>query len=151
VMDYSAALCGPTGETVAQAVTIPLHLGTIPAAMSVLLDTFGEKLDSGDIFIMNDPFHGGIHTPDFYVVKPVFFGDALIGYAVAVAHHADVGGRVPGTAACDNTEVFQEGIRVPWVHLYRAGEPVSELFDVLAANVRIPRMTLGDLRAQVAA
>lgn len=150
-MDFSAALCGPTGETIAQAVTIPLHLGSIPIAMDALLAEYGSSMRPGDIFIMNDPFAGGMHTSDIYIVKPVFVDGTLVGYAVAIAHHGDVGGRVPGTTACDNTEVFQEGLRLPWLPLYSAGEPVEEMFKVIRANVRIPRMTLGDIRAQVAA
>jgi 5-oxoprolinase (ATP-hydrolysing) len=151
VMDFSAALCDPRGETVAQAVTIPLHLGSIPTAMRALLDRFEGTMAPGDLFAMNDPFDGGMHTPDIYVVKPVFVEGALIGYAVTVAHHGDVGGRLPGTSACDNTEVFQEGLRLPWLHLYRRGEPVDDIIRVIRANVRIPRMTMGDLNAQIAA
>ena len=103
------------------------------------------------MFVMNDPFDGGMHTPDIYVVKPVFRGDAHIGYAVTVAHHGDVGGRLPGTSACDNTEVFQEGLRLPWIRLYRDGEPIDDVVRVIRANVRIPRMTMGDVNAQLAA
>ena len=72
VMDFSAALCGPTGETVAQAVTIPLHLGSIPTAMRGNARALRRRLRQGDIFMMNDPFDGGMHTSDIYVVKPVF-------------------------------------------------------------------------------
>ena len=152
VMDFSAALCGPTGETVAQAVTLPNHLGSIPTAMAVLLASYGQELRRGDVFIMNDPFDGGIHTSDIFVVKPVFHdGGEHIGFAVTTAHHGDVGGRLPGTTACDNTEVFQEGLRLPWMRLYREGEPVEDIFKIIRANVRIPSMTLGDLRAQIAA
>jgi 5-oxoprolinase (ATP-hydrolysing) len=151
VMDFSAALCDPSGETVAQAVTIPLHLGSIPTAMGTLLERFAGDTSPGDIFVMNDPFDGGMHTPDIYLVKPVFGDEALIGYAVTVAHHGDVGGRLPGTSACDNTEVFQEGLRLPWIHLYRGGEPVEDIIRVIRANVRIPRMTMGDINAQIAA
>jgi 5-oxoprolinase (ATP-hydrolysing) len=151
VMDFSAALCGPDGETVAQAVTIPLHLGSIPTAMRSLLERFGDRMAPGDVYVMNDPFDGGMHTPDIYVVKPVFAGDALIAYAVTVAHHGDVGGRLPGTSACDNTEVFQEGLRLPWIRLYEDGEPVEDVIRVIRANVRMPRMTMGDVNAQVAA
>src|SRR5439155_8239713 len=86
-----------------------------------------------------------------YVVKPVFADNTLVGYAVTVAHHGDVGGRLPGTTACDNTEIFQEGLRIPWLHLYRKGEPVDALVRIIRANVRIPRMTMGDINAQVAA
>src|SRR4029077_5398731 len=127
VMDFSAALCDPTGETVAQAVTIPLHLGSIPPGMRSLLGRFGGDLPPGDVFVMNDPFDGGMHTPDIYVVKPVFQGAELIGFATTTAPHADLGGRVPGTAACDNTDIFQEGFRFPWIRLYREGVVAEDL------------------------
>jgi N-methylhydantoinase A/oxoprolinase/acetone carboxylase beta subunit/N-methylhydantoinase B/oxoprolinase/acetone carboxylase alpha subunit len=153
VMDFSAALCGPTGETIAQAVTIPLHLGSIPTAMRSLIGRYGGAMEPGDVFIMNDPFDGGMHTPDIFVVKPVFHGErrTLVGYAVTVAHHGDVGGRLPGSSATDNTEVFQEGLRLPWMHLHRGNQPVDDLVRIIRANVRIPRMTMGDINAQVAA
>lgn len=150
-MDFSAAVCSPTGETVAQAVTIPLHLGSIPSAMDALLQEFGGSFAPGDVFIMNDPFSGGMHTPDVFIVKPAFAGERLVGYAVTTAHHADVGGRLPGSASCDNTDIFQEGLRMPWVRLYAAGKPVDAIFKMIRSNVRIPEMTFGDIRAQVAA
>ncbi len=150
-MDFSAALCGPTGETVAQAVTIPLHLGSIPTAMASLLAEYGGAMRPGDVFIMNDPFDGGMHTPDVFIVKPAFLGDVPIGYAVATAHHADVGGRLPGSASCDNVDVFQDGLRIPWVRLVDGGEPVVAIDKLVRANVRLPETTFGDIRAQVAA
>src|SRR5947199_230430 len=67
------------------------------------------------------------------------------------AHHLDLGGRLPGSSACDNTEIFQDGFRIPWLKLYRKGEPDESLFALLQANVRVPHMTLGDVRAQLAA
>ncbi len=150
-MDYSAALCGPTTETVAQAVTIPLQLGSIPNAMKTLIERFGDSFAPGDVYIVNDPFDGASHTPDIFVVKPSFLDETLLGFAVTIAHHADVGGRVPGSCACDSTEVFQEGLRLPWLRLYERGEPVEALFEILRANVRVPHELLGDLSAQVAA
>ncbi len=150
-MDYSAALCGPTAETIAQAVTIPLQLGSIPQAMATLLERFGGEFAPGDIYIVNDPFDGASHTPDIFVVKPSFLDGTLLGFAATIAHHADVGGRVPGSCACDSTEVFQEGLRLPWLRLYERGEPVQALFDIIRANVRVPHELLGDLSAQVAA
>ena len=101
-MDYSAALCAATGETVAQAVTIPLQLGSIPNAMRTLLEHYGATFRPGDVFIVNDPFDGASHTPDVFVAKPSFDGETLIGFAVSVAHHGDIGGRVPGSCACDS-------------------------------------------------
>jgi N-methylhydantoinase B/oxoprolinase/acetone carboxylase alpha subunit len=150
-MDFSAAVCDANGETVAQAVTVPFHLGSVPHALETLRAKWGDRMRPGDVFVMNDPFDGGIHLQDIFVFRPVFLDDALIGYATTTAHHADVGGRLPGSAACDNTEIFQEGIRLPWLKLYDEGEPVGVVFEVIRANVRIPRMTLGDLAAQVAA
>jgi len=150
-MDFSAAICDPNGETVAQGVTVPFHLGSVPHALSTLLSRWGDALRPGDVFVMNDPFDGGIHLQDIFVFKPVFFEERLIGFATTTAHHGDVGGRLPGSSACDNTEIFQEGLRLPWLRLYDRGEPVETVFEVIRANVRIPRMTLGDLAAQVAA
>ena len=150
-MDFSAAICNAHGDTVAQAVTIPFHLGSIPTAMESLLSHYGERLRPGDVYALNDPFDGGMHLQDIFVFKPVFLDEALIGFACATAHHGDIGGRLPGSSACDNTEIFQEGIRLPWLRLYAEGEPVEDVFKIICANVRIPRMTLGDLGAQVAA
>jgi N-methylhydantoinase B len=150
-MDFSAALCNAEGDTVAQAVTVPFHLGSVPHAMDTLRAKWGDRMNPGDVFIMNDPFDGGIHLQDIFVFKPVFLDGTLIGFATTTAHHGDVGGRLPGSAACDNTEIFQEGIRLPWLKLFDRGEPVDVIFEVIRANVRIPRMTLGDLSAQIAA
>ena len=150
-MDFSASVCNHLGEQVAQAVSVPFHLGSVPTAMEHLLRHYGDELRPGDIFTMNDPFDGGMHTPDIYVFKPIFNADELIGFATTTAHHADLGGRVPGTAACDNTDIFQEGLRFPWIRLYREGAPVDEVFKIIRTNVRIPSMTLGDIAAQVAA
>ena len=124
-MDFSAALCDADGETVAQAVTVPFHLGSVPHAMETLLAKWGDRMRPGDVFVMNDPFDGGIHLQDIFVFKPVFLDESSIGFATTTAHHGDVGGRLPGSAACDNTEIFQEGIRLPWLRLYDRGEPVE--------------------------
>lgn len=150
-MDFSAALCNAQGETVAQAVTVPFHLGSVPHAMDTLRAKWGERMAPGDVFVMNDPFDGGIHLQDIFIFKPIFLEGSLIGFATTTAHHGDVGGRLPGSAACDNTEIFQEGLRIPWLKLFDAGEPVEAIFELIRANVRIPRMTLGDLSAQIAA
>ncbi len=150
-MDFSAALCNAEGETVAQAVTVPFHLGAVPHAMDTLRAKWGDRMNPGDVFVMNDPFDGGIHLQDIFIFKPVFLGGTLLGFATTTAHHADVGGRLPGSAACDNTEIFQEGLRLPWQKLIDRAEPVDVIFEVIRANVRIPRMTLGDLSAQIAA
>ena len=150
-MDFSASVCDAQGRTVSQAVTVPFHLGSVPTAMETLLERYEGQMSPGDVFLMNDPFDGGIHLQDLFVFKPVFVETELIGFTCTTAHHGDVGGRLPGSSACDNTEIFQEGIRLPWLKLYSAGEPVEDVFKIVEANVRIPRMTFGDLGAQVAA
>lgn len=150
-MDFSGALCNARGETVAQAVSVPFHLGSIPTAIESLLARYGTRLRPGDVYVMNDPFDGGMHLQDIFIVKPVHQHGDLLGFAVTTAHHGDVGGRLPGSSACDNTEIFQEGLRMPWLRLYAQGEPVEEVHRLIEANVRIPRMTFGDLGAQIAA
>jgi len=150
-MDFSAALCDARGETIAQAVSVPFHLGSIPTALDSLLGRYRDRMRPGDVFIMNDPFDGGMHLQDIFIVKPVHLDGALIGFAVTTAHHGDVGGRLPGSSACDNTEIFQEGLRMPWIRFYAEGEPVEEVHRLIEANMRISRMTFGDLGAQVAA
>ncbi len=148
-LDYSTQLTNGEGEMIAQGVTIPLHLGSAPFAMKSLFDKFGEDIDEGDCFILNDPFDGGMHLPDIFIAKPIFWEGERAAFAIATAHHLDVGGRVPGSSACDNTEIFQDGLRIPWLKLYRRGIPDDSLFALLEANVRVPRLTLGDLQAQI--
>jgi len=148
-LDYSTSLCNADGEMIAQGVTIPFHLGSVPFAMETLLKKYGEDMQPGDVFILNDPFDGGMHIPDIFIIKPVFHEGRRMAFAVTTAHHLDLGGRLPGSSACDNVEIFQDGFRMPWLKLYEQGEPNEAIFTLLRANVRIPEMTLGDLRAQV--
>ncbi len=150
-LDYSTSLCDERGRMIAQGVTIPLHLGSVPTAMDALFRRFGEDIEPDDIFIMNDPFDGGMHIPDIFIIKPVFHENRRVGFAVSTAHHSDLGGRLPGSSACDNTEIFQDGFRIPWLKLYRRGVPDSSIFALLEANVRVPRITIGDIRAQISA
>jgi N-methylhydantoinase B len=144
-MDLSSAICDPDGRLVAQGLTLPVHLGTIPDAMAAVLGRFRGMLRDGDTFVLNDPYEGGTHLPDLVTVRPVFQGDELLGFVCTVAHHTDIGGRVAGGNACDSTEVYQEGLRVPPIRL------TDDFWRILEANVRIPVKVLGDLRAQLAA
>ena len=150
-MDFSTALCDPSGQMIAQGVTVPFQLGSIPFALAATQRKYDGRIYPGDIFIMNDPFDGGIHIPDIFILHPIFYEERLIGFSAAVAHHLDVGGRVPGSAACDNTEIFQDGLRIPPLKLYERGEPSESIFHILEKNVRVPVMTLGDIRAKLAA
>jgi len=160
-LDYSTSLCDAEGEMIAQGVTIPFHMGSVPYAMETLLEKYGNDIEPGgiepggiepgDVFIMNDPFDGGMHIPDIFIARPIFWEGQRVAFSVSTAHHLDLGGRLPGSSACDNTEIFQEGLRIPWLKLYHRGNPDEAIFTLLRANVRVPQMTIGDLRAQVAA
>jgi N-methylhydantoinase B len=150
-MDMSCALCDADGRLIAQGLTLPLHLGSVPDAMAHIRRKFAGRIEPGDVFILNDPFDGGTHLPDFYIFKPIFRGGALVGWASSIGHQLDVGGKTPGGNGCDATEIFQEGLRIPPLKLYAAGRPVEALFELIDRNVRVPRQVLGDVRAQLAA
>lgn len=152
VMDYSAAICDTDGNMIAQAKTVALHLGAVPEAMGVVLDQYGDGLVPGDAVILNDPYQGGMHLPDIFMFMPIFDAEEnLQGFSVVICHHTDVGGRVPGSNASDSTEIFQEGLRIPALKLFEAGEPNETLFKLIDINVRLPDRVIGDLKAQFAA
>jgi N-methylhydantoinase B len=151
VMDFSAALCAADGQMVAQAKTIAQHLGAIPEAMEAMLEKFGDDLHDGDVVIMNDPYHGGMHLPDIFMFVPIFHDGQRRAFAVVICHHTDVGGRVPGSNASDSTEIYQEGLRIPPLKLYSRGELNTTLESLIKINVRVPDRVWGDLSAQFAA
>ena len=146
--DCSTALFDAQGRMVAQAEHIPVHLGAMPEAVAAIMDRAPEP---GDVFAVNDPYSGGTHLPDITLVSPVAYEGEILGYAVTRAHHSDVGGMRPGSMPSDSREVFQEGVIIPPVRLVRGGEYVSDVLDLLLANVRTPNLRRGDLRAQIAA
>ena len=150
-VDASTALFDAQGRMVAQAEHIPVHLGSMPASVAAALDTFGT-LGVGDQVLVSDPYAGGTHLPDWTLVAPVHTEDGrLIGYAANRAHHADVGGAAPGSMPAGATEIFQEGLRIPPIRLYRGSEEDRDLLALLTANTRTPTERVGDLRAQVGA
>lgn len=150
VLDYSCTLCDAEGLILAQAKTVALHLGAVPDAVAAMLAKFGSDLAPGDVIIFNDPYNGGMHLPDIFMFKPIFIGGKLQGHAVVIAHHCDVGGRVPGSNAADSTEIYQEGLRIPPLKLYSAGIANETLLSLIRQNVRLPDLVIGDLEAQLA-
>ena len=151
VMDFSTAFCDRNGRMMAQGKTIALHLGAVPDAIETVLSMYGDDLQPGDVIILNDPYMGGMHLPDIFMFKPVFYKGQLEGFAVSITHHTDVGGRVPGSNASDSTEIFQEGIRIPPLKLYKKGVENDTIFRMIERNVRVPDLVIGDLYAQLAA
>lgn len=151
-MDYSTAVFDRQGRTIAQGLTLAIHLGAFPDAMRRLVREHGASARPGDVFIMNDPYvAGGMHLPDVYVVQPVFHAGELAAFAGTIVHHADIGGLAPGSMALPATEIHQEGLRLPLLKLYREGVPNEDLFALLELNSRMPTQLRGDLRAQLSA
>lgn len=148
--DCSSALFDRKGRMVAQAESIPVHLGAMPFSVKAALEHFRE-FQPGDTVVLNDPFSGGVHLPDITFVTPIFYRGELVAFAANRAHHADVGGKSPGSVAGDATEIYQEGLRIPPVKLWRGGELDRDLLALILANVRTPEERRGDLRAQKAA
>ena len=150
-MDYSTAMFDGSGKLAAQGLTLPGHLGSMPTAMAAIQEAFAGRIEPGDVFILNDPFQGGMHLPDIFVFKPIFCGGQLLAWAGTVCHHTDVGGRVPGSNASDSTEIYQEGLRIPPLKLFDRGTRNDTLWALVERNVRVPVKVFGDLRAQLAA
>jgi N-methylhydantoinase B len=150
-MDFSTAFADADGRLVAQGLTLPGHLGSIPTALEATMRHYGNNIGPGDVFIMNDPFDGGMHLPDIFVFKPLYHNGQRLAFAATVCHHTDVGGRVAGSNASDSTEIYQEGLRIPPLKMYDAGKRNDTLFAFIEKNVRVPVKVFGDLRAQLAA
>ena len=140
--DASTALFDPDGQMIMQAEHIPVHLGAMPAAVAAVIP---ERHAPGVSWILNDPFAGGTHLPDITVITPVFAGEELIGFAAARAHHADVGGRVPGSMPADSVSLAEEGVVI-------SPRPLdAESMQEIVAQMRSPEQRRADLRAQLAA
>jgi N-methylhydantoinase B len=150
-MDYSTAVCDARGRLLAQGLSLPGHLCSIPIALQSCLRHFGEDVFEGDILCMNDPYDGGMHLPDIFVFRPIFAEGAIVAWAATICHHTDVGGRVAGSNASDSTEIYAEGLRIPPVKLHERGVPNATLLRIIDRNVRVPARVMGDLRAQLAA
>ncbi|MDQ2715988.1 MAG: hydantoinase B/oxoprolinase family protein, partial [Chloroflexota bacterium] len=151
--DFSCALFDAQGRLVAQAAHIPVHLGAMPDSVASALVAF-EHFAPGDIIALNDPFLGGSHLPDITLIAPIFSEldgeQRLIGFAANRAHHADVGGMSPGSMPLA-TEIYQEGLIIPPIKLWEAGQPNQPLLSLILRNIRTPEERRGDLAAQVAA
>ncbi len=152
--DHSTCLMDRRGRIVVQAERAQaIHLSSMSGHVRAVLAAFGvESLREGDIFISNDPYvAGGSHLPDVNFAMPVFVNGRLTAFSCNIAHHADIGGMTPGSMSADMTEIYQEGLRIPVVRLFREGRLVSDVLDLVLLNVRMPEERKGDYLAQVAA
>jgi len=147
--DFSTALCDGAGRLVAQAEHVPIHVGALPWAVRAVLDAFGDRIRPGDLYLLNDPYFGGNHLPDLTILLPVFADGRLAFWSINRAHQSDIGGATHGAYNPGATEIWQEGIRIPPLRLYDAGELRDDVMRMIAANVRHSRDFLGDLRASI--
>ena len=150
-LDCSAGLADAEGQLLVQALALPGHLGTFPGVMEVMFRHFGKAMRPGDIYVSNDPYSVGLHLPDVVAVRPLFVGAELVGFALNVVHHVDVGGLAAGGMPTNATEVYHEGLRIPPLRLYDRGRLNATLIEIVRKNVRVPDMVIGDLKGQAAA
>jgi N-methylhydantoinase B len=151
VLDYACGVYSPEAELIAQDNGVTGFLGTLHFAVAEVIEKFAGRIEPGDMFITNDPWTAnGSHLSDVNLVYPIFHERELVAFGVNKAHWTEIGGKDPGSWSADATEVFQEGLLFPCIHLYRRGTINQALVDLIEANVRTPDDTLGDLFAQAA-
>jgi len=151
--DCSTAICDMQGRTLSIATHAPAHLGSTLKLVPALLERFPIKtLAPGDVFFANDPYIVGVtHLNDCTAAAPIFIADKVVAFALAVAHHSDVGGRVPGSESGDSTSIFQDGVRLPPMRLVANGIRRDDVWEMFLLNSRTPHFSNGDLLAQLAA
>lgn len=152
--DHSTAVIDAEGRLIAQAKkSLPIHLGSMMGMVEAVLAKYDvAEMEPGDIYTANDPYAaGGTHLPDIALAMPIFDGDRLLGFACNLAHHADVGGMSAGSSSTHAREIYQEGLRIPPVCLFKAGKVRQDILDLMLINMRLPSERLGDLNAQIAA
>jgi N-methylhydantoinase B len=150
--DHSIAIVDRVGRLVVQAeLTLPIHIASMGGLMKCVIEKFGDNINEGDIFIANDPHTaGGTHLPDINYSMPIFIDGEIVAFVCNIAHHADIGGMVPGSMAGGMSEIYQEGLRIPVVRLFKKGEIQQDIMDILMLNVRVPEERRGDHNAQIA-
>ena len=147
--DFSTAICDLDGRLIAQAEHVPIHVGALPFAARAVSEFFKGDIHQGDVFLLNDPYHGGNHLPDLTAFVPVFEGEEPRFWAINRAHQSDIGGATHGAYNASATDIWQEGIRITPLRLYDRGEVRRDLLEMIATNVRHPRDFRGDLAAMI--
>jgi N-methylhydantoinase B len=147
--DFSTAICDLDGRLIAQAEHVPIHVGALPFAAKAMTEFFGGDIHQGDVFLLNDPYHGGNHLPDLTAFVPVFEGERPRFWSINRAHQSDIGGATHGAYNAAATDIWQEGIRITPLRLYDRGEVRRDLLEMIATNVRHPRDFRGDLAAMI--
>jgi N-methylhydantoinase B len=147
--DFSTAICDAGGRLVAQAEHVPIHVGALPWAVEAVHKFFAGRVRPGDVYLLNDPYHGNNHLPDVTAFVPVFARDQLLFWSINRSHQSDIGGATHGGYNPGATEIWQEGIRIPPLRLYEAGVVRDDVLHLIATNVRHARDFEGDLAAMI--
>ncbi len=149
--DCSTAIFDAQGQVIALAQRVPIHLGSMVGAVDEILKRYPRnEILPGDQFVANDPYNGGgTHLPDINIIAPVFIGRKIVAFVANIAHHADVGGMVPGSEAAVCKSIYQEGLRIPPVRIMREGKVNRDVFDIILLNSRTPDERVGDLQGAV--
>ena len=139
------------GDLIAQGeLGLPVFVGTMQFGTRCVIER-AKDIQEGDVYIVNDPYLGGTHLMDVRFVKPFFYEGELFAWLANTGHWPDTGGSVPGGFSANATEVEQEGLRLPPVKLYKAGEMDEEILSIVLSNIRIADQRIGDIKAQAAA
>ena len=152
--DFSVALTNIDGEILSIGIGVPGFIGIMDFTAKYTkeyCEREGISMEPGDVFVVNNPYVSGTHLNDVGVVMPIYINEEMVGMAVAKGHINDIGGTNPGSWGPASTEIYQEGLIIPPVKLYRRGERNRDVFDVIRYNSRIPDYAIGDLEALVAA
>lgn len=154
VLDYACGLTDAKGNLISQGNGVTSFIGMLSPMVQHILDKYdgGNKLSEGDIIIINDPYvGGGSHLSDVGLVMPIYFEGELIAFSANKGHWTEVGGKDPGSFTNNSTEIYQEGLQMPGIKLFEAGKVNEGIVEMIATNVRLPQLSLGDMWAQVAA
>ncbi|MET4560118.1 N-methylhydantoinase B [Lysinibacillus parviboronicapiens] len=154
VLDYACGLTDAKGNLISQGNGVTSFIGMLSPMVQHVIDKFngGADLHEGDVIIINDPYvGGGSHLSDVGLVLPIFYKGEVIAYSANKAHWTEVGGMDPGSFTSNSNEIYQEGLQLPGVKLYQKGELSAAVYEIIATNVRLPELSIGDMLAQVAA
>ena len=150
VLDMGTGITDAEGRLASSGAGIPAFVGVLDKSVKFILSKH-EKILPGDVFITNDPWHGGVtHLNDLVLAMPVFAEGKLIAWTANIAHNSDVGGMAPGSLSGEATEIFQEGLRLPAIKLINQGELDQSVMDIITTNSRMPDFLLGDVWAAIA-
>ena len=154
-LDFSCALFDANGNLIANAPHMPVHLGSMGESIKTVIRENANSMQPGDVFVLNDPYHGGTHLPDITVITPVYLDDVPTFYVGSRGHHADVGGTTPGSMPPFSTRIEEEGVQINNVKLVAQGVlQEAKMIALLQSGEypsRNPAQNMADLRAQIAA